>query len=88
MMHVRRLISERIKHRLEVLNIPRKEFARIMGTQPPRVTTWLSGEHNFTVDTLAEIEVALRFRIFMRPTDDTEQNACFPCVIGEALFNK
>jgi transcriptional regulator with XRE-family HTH domain len=88
MMHVRRLIAERIKHRLRVLNISRKEFARIMGTQPPRVTTWLSGEHNFTIGTLAEIEVALKFRIFIRHTNDDEQNACFPCVIGDELFVK
>lgn len=88
MMHVRRLISERIKYRLQVLNISHKELARLTGTQPPMVTRWLSGEHNFTVDTLAEIEVALKFRIFMRHGNDAEQNTCFPCKVDGELFSK
>lgn len=89
MLHVRILIAERIRHRLQALKISNKEFARLMGTQPPAITKWLSGDHNFTVDTLAEIEVALKFRIFMRTESDTDSDhACFPCVIGQELFIK
>lgn len=37
----------------------RKEFAEEMGCGASMVTRWLSGSHNFTIDTLSEIEVVL-----------------------------
>ena len=35
------------------------EFAERMGKHPSEITKWLSGTHNFTTDTLAEIAVTL-----------------------------
>jgi transcriptional regulator with XRE-family HTH domain len=38
----------------------KSEFAEIVGKSPSEITKWLSGTQNFTIDTLAEIAVALK----------------------------
>lgn len=60
--------SERlfISHSMDVAYILRKyindnhlgnqDFAKIMNKQPSVITKWLSGNHNFTLETLSEIE--------------------------------
>jgi len=35
------------------------DFADRVGKHPSEITKWLSGTHNFTIDTLSEIAVAL-----------------------------
>ncbi len=32
------------------------QFAELMGRHRPEITKWVSGKHNFTINTLAEIE--------------------------------
>lgn len=41
----------------------KSEFASLVGKQPSEVTKWLSGTHNFTIDTLAEICNVLNIQI-------------------------
>ena len=40
-------------------HISQRELARITGKRPSEVTRWLSGQHNFTLATLARLSVAL-----------------------------
>ena len=44
--------------------LTKKEFAKAMDVQPSIVTRWLSGKHNFTVETIFDIEQKLNFLIF------------------------
>ena len=40
------------------------EFSKIVGKQPSEVSKWVSGSHNFTLDTLAEIAFSLNIELF------------------------
>lgn len=33
-----------------------RKFAKVMGRHRPEITKWLSGRHNFTLDTIRDIE--------------------------------
>lgn len=48
-------ISTRIAELMTARNLTRKQFADAIGKRPCEVTKWLSGEHNFTISTLAMI---------------------------------
>lgn len=57
-------IAGRIENRLKELGISRKRFSEMMDVQPSRVTQWLSGNHNFTMCTMHDIEWVLEFNLF------------------------
>lgn len=46
-------ISNRIEELMQSRNLTRKQFAEALGKRPCEVTKWLSGQHNFTVSTIA-----------------------------------
>lgn len=50
-------LSFAISNKLEVLmrekGLNRKQLAEAIGKRPNEITRWLSGEHNFTISTLA-----------------------------------
>lgn len=52
-------LSDRIVEQMEAKGISRQELARRTGKKPSQVTLWLSGQHNFTLATIAKISVAL-----------------------------
>ncbi|MGL5938453.1 MAG: helix-turn-helix domain-containing protein [Phocaeicola sp.] len=47
-----------------------KDFAKLMGKKPSEISKWLSGTHNLTLDTISDIEDALKIKIIQ-----TEQNS-------------
>ncbi len=46
-------ISNKIDELMKERGLNRKQLAEAMGKRPNEVTRWLSGEHNFTISTLA-----------------------------------
>lgn len=46
-------IAERIDNLIIKKGLSKKEFAEAIGRRPSEVTKWLSGQHNFTIRTLA-----------------------------------
>lgn len=54
----RMLIAARIEDILQDLGWKKKDLAEKLGKKPSEVTKWLSGTHNFTIDTLVDIEHA------------------------------
>lgn len=46
-------ISNRIDALMTERGLTKKQFAEAIGHRPSEITRWLSGEHNFTVATLA-----------------------------------
>lgn len=48
-------ISNRIEQLMQEKGLSKKQFAEALGKRPCEVTKWLSGQHNFTVATLAMI---------------------------------
>jgi DNA-binding transcriptional regulator YiaG len=46
-------IADRINSLMTKKELTKKEFALSLGKKPSEVTKWLSGQHNFTIRTLA-----------------------------------
>ena len=46
-------IADRINSLMTKKELTKKEFALSIGKKPSEVTKWLSGQHNFTIRTLA-----------------------------------
>ncbi len=46
-------ISNKIDALMRERGLSKKEFADQLGKRPSEITRWLSGQHNFTVSTLA-----------------------------------
>jgi len=57
-------IAMMIKSELEKKGLSYSQFADKVQKQPSEITRWLSGKHNFTLDTLAQIEVVLGIKFF------------------------
>ncbi len=55
----RMLLAMKISETLKQKHISQKEFANMMGKSDTVVSEWLSGDRNFTIDTLTDISVAL-----------------------------
>lgn len=48
-------ISNRIDELMKERGLNRKELADAIGKRPNEITRWLSGEHNFTIATIAKL---------------------------------
>lgn len=48
-------IADRIDTLIKKKGLTKKEFAESIGKRPSEVTKWLSGQHNFTIRTLATL---------------------------------
>ncbi len=46
-------ISNKIDVLMQERGLTKKQFAEQLGKRPSEITRWLSGQHNFTVSTLA-----------------------------------
>jgi ribosome-binding protein aMBF1 (putative translation factor) len=56
MVRRRMLISARIDDALKAKHWTQKQLADGMGKRPSEVTKWLSGNHNFTLESIFQIE--------------------------------
>ena len=52
-------ISDRLDAIMKERGISQRELARMTGKRPSEVTRWLSGQHNFTLATIALLSVTL-----------------------------
>lgn len=48
-------ISDRIFSLMQERGLTKKQFADAIGKRPCEITKWLSGQHNFTIATIAMI---------------------------------
>jgi ribosome-binding protein aMBF1 (putative translation factor) len=53
------LLAVRIDNAIKRMGYNKGQFASIMKVQPSVITKWISGTHNFTIDTLFDVESAL-----------------------------
>ena len=63
----RMLIASRISDALEARNLTQKRFAAMMGKSESEISEWLSGERNFTINTLSDIYACLGMELFGQP---------------------
>ncbi len=48
-------VSDRINELMEQRGLSKVQLARELGKRPCEITRWLSGQHNFTLKTLAQL---------------------------------
>lgn len=53
-------ISNKIDALMQERGLSKKQFADQLGKRPSEITQWLSGQHNFTVSTLAMLSAFFR----------------------------
>lgn len=46
-------ISNRLDYLMQEKGLSKKQLADAIGKRPSEITRWLSGEHNFTISTIA-----------------------------------
>jgi transcriptional regulator with XRE-family HTH domain len=68
----RMLVAAKIGNALKQKKITQKEFAKIMSRSESEISEWLSGDRNFTIDTLTEISTALNISLL----DTSLSSAC------------
>ena len=52
-------IVDRIHQILEEKGLRQKDLAELLGKSEAEISKWMRGTHNFTIDTLVSIEIAL-----------------------------
>jgi transcriptional regulator with XRE-family HTH domain len=58
-------LAARIDDVLQARGLTNAEFAFMMGKKPSEISRWLSGTHNFTTETLWEIERVLNIQLLV-----------------------
>lgn len=53
-------ISNRLDFLMREKGLNKKQFAEAIGKRPNEITRWLSGEHNFTIGTIAMLSTFFR----------------------------
>jgi ribosome-binding protein aMBF1 (putative translation factor) len=61
------LLAARIDDKIRDKGLSNQEFAYMMGKKPSEISKWLSGTHNFTTETLWEIERVLNIQLVAGP---------------------
>lgn len=57
------ILATKIANAIKAKGLKKSEFAERMGKVPSEVSKWLSGTHNFTIDTLMDIERELSIKL-------------------------
>lgn len=60
-------ISERILNILDERGMTQKDFAQLLGKRESEICKWMKGTHNFTLETIAKIEIVLGETILQVP---------------------
>lgn len=91
------LLAQKILNRIKDKGLTRQEFAQLMNVQPSIITRWLTGNHNFTMETLYDIERNLqiqlvdigiskkKFAIHLHLTVKSSYNSFNPIGLNKAL---
>ena len=64
----RMLVAVRIADTLKAKGISQKRFAEMSGRSESEISEWLSGDRNFTIDTLSDIKKYLGLDLLNIPT--------------------
>lgn len=83
----RMLLAQKIDDARIASNLSKGDFAKKMGVKPSVITKWLSGTHNFTADTLSDIEEILGINL-LSVTCKTVEPRNFIYIITTNLAHK
>ena len=68
---------------MKAKGLGKRQFADKVGRKPSEITKWLSGTHNFTIETLSDIERVLDVKIL----NLSNRNKAKPSTNGTVLAN-
>lgn len=57
------MLAAKLASAIKAKGLKKKEFAEKLGKRPSEISKWLSGTHNFTTDTLIDIEALLSVQL-------------------------
>lgn len=57
------ILAAKIANAIKAKGLKKSEFAEKLGKQPSEISKWLSGTHNFTIETLMDIEQILSIQL-------------------------
>ncbi|MEX2409786.1 MAG: helix-turn-helix transcriptional regulator [Candidatus Paceibacterota bacterium] len=57
------ILAAKIANAIKAKGLKKYEFAEVLNKQPSEISKWLSGTHNFTIDTLMDIERVLSIKL-------------------------
>ncbi|MCI6619639.1 MAG: helix-turn-helix domain-containing protein [Prevotella sp.] len=80
----RMLVAAKIGNALEKERLTQKEFAVMMGRSESEISEWLSGNRNFTIDTLTEISLALNISLLDTSVSSAYVIPMEPLITSEA----
>ena len=82
-------LAAQIDDALQKRGFTNQEFAFMMGKKPSEISRWLSGTHNFTTETLWEIERVLNIQLLTssKPYEvhETDLKAYIVCEVEKAF---
>ena len=68
----RMYVSARIKELMDQRGLLNKDLAKLLKKQASMITRWLSGTHNFTLDTVSDIETVLGEKIIQKTGEPSD----------------
>jgi transcriptional regulator with XRE-family HTH domain len=80
------LLAAKIEDGMLAQGLNKKEFAELMGQKPSVITKWLSGGHNFTVDTLTDIERVLNIQL-LAVANTAKKATVYATIIVQSTVN-
>lgn len=84
---LRMTIATEIARTLKEKKMSQKEFACLLNKRPSEISKWLSGKHNFTIDTLSDIEHVLNIQLIMKKIKRTPLKSCpFPLTSRDGVM--
>ena len=86
-MRNRMLIAAKIADAMQAQNLNQKQFAKMMGRTESEISDWLSGDRNFTIDTLFDIGQALGITFLSTTLHYTTSNSYEfePMMVSESI---
>jgi ribosome-binding protein aMBF1 (putative translation factor) len=66
------MIAAKISAAIETLDWDNKDLAEKLGKYSSEITRWLKGDHNFTLDTLSDIEEILDIKLLALDDEEIE----------------
>ena len=88
-MRNRMLVAAKIADAMQAQHLNQKQFAKMMGRTESEISDWLSGDRNFTINTLFDIGQALGITFLSTTlhytTSDTYEFE--PMMVSESLEN-
>jgi transcriptional regulator with XRE-family HTH domain len=80
-------VAERVDFLMRKNNISQSDLARGLNKDHAQISRWMSGRHNFSLRTLAELEIFFKEEILVSPTA-TEEVAEYTQYVAEQAANK